>query len=235
MTPELYDYIRAHIDAEPEALSRLDRESNLRLVNGRMCSGHLQGRLLKMFVRMVRPQRILELGAFSGYSALCMAEGMPAGASILSVEANDELRPFILRAWTGAERRADMELQIAHALTFMRTLPTETFDMIFIDADKRQYTAYYEEALRLLRPGGFIVADNTLWDGHVADTHRRQADPQTRGVHEFNERVAADARVEKVILPVRDGLTIIYKKGVPTDAALGCGANNHKPIAPTNV
>lgn len=216
MTPELLEYICAHIDAEPARLRQLDRESNLRLVNGRMCSGHLQGRLLRMFVRMIRPRRVLELGTFSGYSALCMAEGLPEGASLLSVETNDELRPFILRAWEGSTRAADMTLEIADALPFMRTLPDAEFDLIFIDADKRQYAAYYEEALRILRPGGFILADNTLWDGHVADAKRRASDPQTRGVHEFNEIVARDARVEKVILPVRDGITIIYKK--PTGA-----------------
>ena len=216
MTSELLEYICAHIDAEPENLRALDRESNLRLVNGRMCSGHLQGRLLRMFVRMIRPMRVLELGTFSGYSALCLAEGLPEGGTILSVETNDELRPFILRAWKGSAREADMSLQIADALPFMRSLPADDFDLIFIDADKRQYAAYYEEAMRLLRPGGFILADNTLWDGHVADTHRRASDPQTRGVHEFNEIVARDARVEKVIIPVRDGITVVYKK--PTAA-----------------
>lgn len=208
MTPELEDYILAHIDPEPEALSRVDRESNLRLVNGRMCSGHLQGRLLKMLVRLTGARRVLELGTFSGYSALCLAEGLPADGELHSIEIDDELEDFILFNWSGDPR---MHLHIGDAEEIMPRWPDGHFDLIFVDADKRRYPRYYAEALRLLRPGGLMIADNTLWSGHIADP-AYDRDAQTRALRSFNQTVASDPRVEKVILPVRDGITLIYKK-----------------------
>ncbi len=208
MTPELEDYILAHSDPEPEALQRVDRESNLRLVNGRMCSGHLQGRLLKMLVRLTGARRILELGTFSGYSALCLAEGMPAESELHSIEVDDELEDFILANW-GRDPR--MHLHIGDAEEIMPGWADGYFDLIFIDADKRRYPEYYVEARRLLRPGGLIIADNTLWSGHIADP-AYDRDAQTRALRRFNDLVAADAAMEKLILPVRDGITLIYKK-----------------------
>lgn len=210
MTTELQEYIESHIDPQPPHLARLERLTNLHLHNGRMCSGHLQGRLLKMLVAMIRPRRVLELGTFSGYSALCIAEALEPGCTVDTIEADDELEDFIRDALSAAPEGDRVELHIGDALETMRQWGGETFDLIFIDADKRQYTAYYESALPLLRPGGFIIADNTLWDGHVVDP-ARERDPQTRGIREFNRHVAADTRVEKVILPLRDGLTLIRK------------------------
>ena len=204
----LEDYIDEHISPEPPHLARLERLTNLRLINGRMCSGHLQGRLLKMLVSMIRPQRVLELGTFSGYSALCMAEGLTGDAGLLTIEADDELEAFIREALAEAGAPGQrVELRIAPALEAMRTLPASSFDLIFMDADKREYPRYYEEAIRLLTPGGYIIADNTLWDGHVVEVDRH--DPQTDAIRRFNDMVAADPRVETVILPIRDGLTII--------------------------
>lgn len=211
MTEELEDYIEAHIEKEPPHLARLERLTNLRLINGRMCSGHLQGRLLKMLVRMIRPKRVLELGTFSGYSALCMAEGLEDGASLLTLEADDELEEFIRKALLDAgETGKKIELKIGPALEVMRGMADSSFDLIFMDADKREYPAYYEEGIRLIRPGGFIIADNTLWDGHVTEPNRHDA--QTDAIRRFNDLVASDLRVETGILPLRDGLTLIRLK-----------------------
>lgn len=210
MTRELEEYIEAHIDAEPENLHRLERATNIHLVNGRMCSGHLQGRLLKMLTRMAAPRRVLELGTFSGYSALCIAEGLAPGATIDTVEADDELEDFIRKALDASPFGERVRLHIADATAFMKECDDECYDMIFMDADKRSYPRYYEECLRLLRPGGFLIADNTLWDGHVVEPdHFRDA--QTAGIRTFNDMVAADPRVEKVMVPLRDGLTLVYK------------------------
>lgn len=208
---DLDDYIELHIDEEPEHLRRLDRDTHVCLVNGRMCSGHLQGRLLKMLTRMVRPRRVLELGTFSGYSALSIAEGLDDGAELHTVEAADELEDFIKGHLADAPEgiREKIRLHFGPALEVMPLIGGD-FDMVFIDADKREYPAYYEAVWPLVRPGGYIVADNTLWDGHVADPGRNDA--QTVGVKRFNDMVAADRRVEKVIVPLRDGLTIIRKK-----------------------
>lgn len=210
MTPDLLHYIEAHIDPAPDNLNRLERATNLHLLNGRMCSGHLQGRLLKMLVAMIRPERVLELGTFSGYSALCIAEALPDNASLVTVEADDEMEDFIRDALAASEHGNKITLHISPALDFCCRQPDESFDLIFIDADKREYADYYQEALRLLVPGGFMIADNTLWDGHVVHPDHIR-DRQTAGIMRFNDIVAADTRVEKVIIPMRDGLTLIRK------------------------
>ncbi len=204
------DYILQHIDAEPEYLYRLYRATNIHLLHGRMASGHLQGRLLKMLVRMIRPKNILEVGTFSGYSALCMAEGLDANGHLYTYEINDEQEDFT-RPWIEQSPVADrITFTIGNAITEAPRLGI-TFDMAFIDGDKRTYRETYEMVLSVLRPGGFIIADNTLWDGHVVDP-AYDRDQQTRGIETFNDYVARDERVEKVILPLRDGLTMIRKK-----------------------
>lgn len=210
MTQDLEDYIEAHIDPEPEELRRIDRATNIRLLNGRMCSGHIQGRLLKMLVRMIRPRRVLELGTFSGYSALCMAEALEPGATLHTVEVDDELEDFIRANLASTPAGENITLHIGDAMETMRGWDDGAFDLIFIDADKRAYADYYGEALRLLRPGGFIIADNTLWDGHVVEGCRHSS--QTEGIIRFNDLVASDPRVEKAIVPLRDGLTLIRKR-----------------------
>lgn len=210
MDDRLSRYIEEHIDTEPEELHRLDRLTNIRLHNGRMCSGHLQGRILKTLTAMVSPKRVLELGTFSGYSALCIAEGLAEGGTVDTVEVDDELEDFIREALASSPHGAKVRLHIGPALEVMGRFADGEFDMIFIDADKKEYPAYYEESLRLLRPGGWILADNTLWSGHVVDEEYRR-DRQTAAIRRFNDIVASDSRVEKVILPVRDGLTMIRK------------------------
>ena len=207
---QLEDYILSHIDAEGDYLYRLYRATNVHLLRGRMASGHLQGRLLRMLVHMIRPRNILEVGTFSGYSAICLAEGLEEGGKVYTFEINDEQEDFT-RPWIEGSAVADkIEFIIGDAVTEAPSLGI-VFDMAFIDGDKRTYTDVYEMALRVIRPGGFILADNTLWDNHVID-HAYDNDPQTQGIESFNDYVAHDDRVEKVILPLRDGLTLIRKK-----------------------
>ena len=206
----LDDYILAHIEPEPEYLYRLWRATNLHTIHGRMASGHLQGRLLKMLVQMIRPQTILEVGTFSGYSAISMAEGLDDDGRLYTFEINDEMEDFT-RPWIEGSSVADkIEFIIGDALTEAPKLGIE-FDMAFIDGDKRTYCECYEMVLSILSPGGFILADNTLWDGHVADP-AYDHDHQTQGIRQFNDHVTQDPRTEQVILPLRDGLTLIRKK-----------------------
>ncbi len=209
MTPELDNYINSHISPEPEELYRIDRLTNLRLVNGRMCSGHIQGRMLKLLTTMMQPQRALELGTFSGYSALCIAEGMPEGAVIDTIEVDDELEDFIRENLASSPHGKKVCLHIGDAMTVMQQWGNEEFDLIFIDADKRKYVDYFNRAIDLVKTGGYILADNTLWDGHVVETCRHSA--QTQGIMDFNDLVANHPRVETAILPLRDGLTILRK------------------------
>jgi predicted O-methyltransferase YrrM len=206
----LDDYILSHIDPEGEYLHALWRDTQLKLSYGQMASGHLQGRLLKMLVEMIRPHRVIELGTFSGYSALSMAEGLPEGAELHTIEVYDENEDF-LRRWIGGSPWADrIHLHIGDALDIIPTLG-DRWDLAFVDADKREYVKYYEMLLPRMNPGGFILADNTLWYGRITE-EARASDLQTRGLQEFNDLVANDPRVEKVILPLRDGLSIIRKR-----------------------
>ena len=211
MQEELEDYILKHIDAEGETLYKLNRETHLYHLRPRMCSGHLQGRMLKMMVRMIRPQHILELGTFTGYSALCLAEGLADDSCRLdTIEIDDELEDFIRAHFDASPLSPRINLHIGDARDVLPTIEGD-FDLVFIDANKREYCQYYEMVFPRVASGGFIIADNTLWDGKVVDWGKK-LDAQTEGILRFNDMIAADDRVEKVILPVRDGLTIIYKK-----------------------
>ena len=206
------EYIDAHIDAEPEHLRRLYRRTNLTRLYPRMCSGHAQGRLLVMLTKMIDPRRVLELGTFTGYSALCFAEGSGAGTTIDTVEVDDEYADELRELFATSPYGDKITLHIGDAEDYLEGCRDESYDLIFIDANKRRYTAYYEASLRGLRPGGYILADNTLWSSKVAENASTSHDAQTEGIRAFNELVAGDPRVEKVILPIRDGLTIIRKK-----------------------
>lgn len=209
MTTELEDYIEQHISRETPALTEIDRLTNLRYVNGRMCSGHVQGRLLKMFTAMIRPKRVLELGTFTGYSALCIAEALDEDASLDTVEVDDEMENVILENIGKVEWGSKITLHIGDALEVIKKWRKDEFDLVFIDADKRSYKAYFETVLPLVKTGGFIIADNTLWDSHVIETGKHSA--QTLGIMEFNDAVAASEDVEVAIVPLRDGLTILRK------------------------
>ena len=206
----LDSYILSHSDPEGDYLYRLYRATNIHTIHGRMASGHLQGRLLKMLVQMMRPKNILEIGTFSGYSALCMAEGLEDGAMLYTFEINDEMEDFT-RPWIENSPYADkITFTIGDANLLAPKLGV-TFDMAFLDGDKRTYLETYENILPLMNPGGVIMADNTLWDGHVVDSAYNH-DKQTHGIELFNDFVAQDPRVTRVILPLRDGLTLIRKK-----------------------
>lgn len=210
MTEALDQYITEHIDEEGDLLSRLNRETHLYHLRPRMLSGHLQGRTLKMFCNMIRPRYILELGTFTGYSALCMAEALPENGEIHTIEIDDEIEDFT-RSHLGQSPFGDrIFLHIGNALEIVPTL-NRTFDLVFIDADKRMYSEYFDLVFDRVRSGGFILVDNTLWDGKVVETPPK-SDLQTIGVQTFNDKIAKDNRIEKVILPLRDGLTIIRKK-----------------------
>ena len=210
MNSELEQYVLSHTEPEGDYLYRLWRATNIRTIHGRMVSGHLQGRLLKMFVQMIRPKNILEVGTFSGYSAICMAEGLGSDGTVWTFEINDEMEDFT-RPWIENSPVADRIRFIIGDANIEAPKLGITFDMAFIDGDKRTYVETYETILPLLRPGGFLLADNTLWDGHVTDT-AYDHDHQTLGIRRFNDHITADSRVEQIILPLRDGLTIIRKR-----------------------
>ena len=208
---QIEEYIKEHIDPESDYLHQLYRATHLHLLYPRMASGHIQGRLLKMFVGMIKPKLILEIGTYSGYSGLCLAEGLPEDGHLHTIEINDEQEDFTLPWFKNSPYADKITMHIGNAMEIIPELGL-TFDMAFIDGDKRIYSDYYELVLEHLNPGGYILADNTLWDGHVLDKNPKECDLQTRGVQAFNDLVAQDKRVEKVILPLRDGLTLIRKK-----------------------
>lgn len=204
----LNEYIEAHSSPEGEYLYRLYRATNVEILNPHMASGHIQGRLLKLLVKMIRPKNILEIGTYTGYSAICMAEGLDSDGRLYTFEIDDELEDFTRKWIEGSPVGDKINFTIGSALEIVPTLGTK-FDLVFIDGNKREYIEYYEMAMKHLNDGGWILADNTLWDGHVIDPAYK--DSQTNGVRAFNEYIRNDKRVEEVILPLRDGLTIIRK------------------------
>ena len=204
------DYILRHSDEEGQLLAALNRDAHVNLLQPRMLSGHLQGRFLKMLCRVARPARVLEIGTYTGYATLCLAEGLPTGGHVDTIELNDEMEDFIRKYLDQSPFRDRVTLHIGDARAVIPTLEGE-FDLVFIDADKRHYSAYYDLVFPRVRPGGLILADNTLWDGHVVESPT-PTDRQTLGIMAFNDKIKRDERVEKVILPLRDGLTLIWKK-----------------------
>jgi predicted O-methyltransferase YrrM len=204
------DYITEHIDREPDLLKQIDREAKLKLLHGNMISGHLQGRLLKMLVHMVRPNRVLEIGTFTGYSALCMAEALEEGATLHTIEIDDELEDIILENFKRSVFSDKIILHIGDANVISEQFENDYFDLVYMDGDKRDYWSYFETVLSKIKKGGFIIADNTLWYGKVVEPVKSN-DWQTKGIIYFNNKLKSDERVEKVILPLRDGLTLIRK------------------------
>ena len=209
---EIEAYALDHTDPEPPLLARLNRDAHVKLLRPRMIAGHLQGRVLKMFCRMMRPKRLLEIGTYTGYATFCMAEGTDDDAVIHTVEVNDEMEPFFHTYWSQHPGRTKICPYWDDVRRVLPTLGDEPFDLVYIDADKRDYCDYYDLVFPHVRPGGLILADNTLWSGKVVDEGAPNADAQTRGILAFNERIKADDRVEKVLLPLRDGLTVIWKR-----------------------
>lgn len=206
----LDQYILDHTTAPDDYLRRLYRATNLHLLRPRMASGHLQGQLLRMYMQMLRPQTVVEIGTYSGYSALAMASGMPRGSRVITFEINDEQEAFT-RPWLeGAPYEARVEMHVGDVFSLLPPMQL-SIDAAFIDANKREYTEYYELLLPFCHSGTLLLADNTLWDGHVVDP-AYDHDAQTQAIRRFNDHVAQDSRVEQLILPERDGLTMIRVK-----------------------
>lgn len=206
----LESYISEHSSPENEVLEAITRDTYVHVLNPHMLSGHVQGRVLSMISHMLRPKRILELGTFTGYSALCLAEGLAEDGKLVTIEHNDELEETIQRNLSRSPLCERIELRIGDCKLVIDDLKNQVFDLVFIDADKREYCAYLEAVYPLVPVGGFIVADNTLWDGHIIDP-AYDKDKQTLGLRAFNDKLKEDDRFEQVILPLRDGLTIIRK------------------------
>lgn len=204
------EYILSHSDDEGALLKALERDAHVNLLRPRMLSGHLQGRILKMFCRMMQPRRVLEIGTYTGYATLCLAEGLPEDGLVHTLEINDEMEDFIFKYLNQSPLQEKIRVHFGDAMEIIPQLD-EQFDLVFIDADKRLYSAYYDLVFPKVRAGGLILADNTLWDGKVVETIPA-SDKQSLGILAFNEMIKQDERVEKVILPLRDGLTMIWKK-----------------------
>ncbi|MFO8000059.1 MAG: O-methyltransferase [Marinilabilia sp.] len=206
----LNEYIEAHAMPEDDLLYDLRRQTNLKMLRPRMISGPVQGQLLTMLCRMIKPLSVLEIGTFTGYSAICMARGMAPGAKLHTIERDDELKPFIRHYLDKADPEKKIVLHIGDALQIIDRLGT-TFDLVFIDGDKREYPAYYKAVLPKMNPGATIIADNILWNGKVVEP-LQPGDDYTEGILKFNEMVKDDPRTEQVILPLRDGLMMIRVK-----------------------
>ena len=219
ITMTLSEYIEQHSSPESTVLQQITRSTHLEVINPRMLSGHVQGRVLSMLSQMIQPKRILELGTFTGYSALCLAEGLSDNGILITIEHNDEMEDSIRRNLALSPLGEKIKLVIGDAKDTLKNFELrikdfelgEGFDLVFIDADKKEYCTYLDLVLPLMREGGWILADNTLWDGHIIDP-AYDKDKQTIGLRDFNDKVMADERLEKVILPLRDGLTIIRVK-----------------------
>jgi predicted O-methyltransferase YrrM len=220
----LSEYIEQHSSPESSILQQITRSTHLEVINPRMLSGHVQGRVLSMLSQMIQPRRILELGTFTGYSALCLAEGLREDGKLITIEHNDEMEDSIRRNLALSPLGEKIELRIGEAKEILKQLGNEIanqleedsekqekFDLVFIDADKKEYCDYLDLVLPLMQEGGWILADNTLWDGHIVDP-AYDKDKQTIGLRDFNDKVMANEHLEKVILPLRDGLTIIRVK-----------------------
>lgn len=206
----LEEYISLHTTPENAILEAVTRDTHVHILNPHMLSGHVQGRALSMMSHMIHPKRILELGTYTGYSALCLAEGLAEGGELITIEHNDELEETITHNIKRSPLGKKIRLVIGDAKEVLPELRGQLFDLVFIDADKREYCAYLEAVYPLVPVGGFILADNTLWDGHVIDP-AYDKDKQTLGLRTFNDKLKEDDRFEQVILPLRDGLTIIRK------------------------
>ena len=207
---DLENYIEAHTSVEDDVLLELRRQTHLKILRPRMVSGPVQGQLLSMLCRMIRPEAVLEIGTFTGYSAICMARGLEQNGHVDTIERDDELEDFTRPWFSKAGVEDKITLHIGDALNVITTM-NKTFDLVFMDGDKREYPAYYEAVIPKIKPGGFLLADNILWNGKVVESPD-PGDEYTKGILKFNKMVKEDSRVEQVTLPIRDGLMMIYVK-----------------------
>lgn len=210
LNPELEQYIEAHSEPESDVLAELSRETHLNVLRPRMLSGNLQGQFLRMICQMIRARRVLEIGTYTGYAAIAMASGMEEDGVLHTIDVNDELEDFTRHYIGKSGLRERIVFHVGDACEIIPCLD-EMFDLVFIDADKREYSEYYRLVFDKVRSGGIIVADDVLWDGKVADP-RVKLDAQTKGILDFNDMVQSDQRVENLLLPVRHGLMIVRKK-----------------------
>lgn len=209
LDPELEKYIADHTEKEPELLYKLYRETNQKVINPRMLAGHVQGRVISMLSHMIRPKRILEIGTYTGYSALCWAEGLADDGLIVTIDINEELEPMVARYISEAGYGDKIKQMIGPALDIIPTLE-EDWDLVFIDADKPNYSNYFDAIIDQLKPGALIIADNVLWSGKIIDQSKKW-DKSTKAIDAYNKKVQDDARVQSVLFPVRDGFTISRK------------------------
>ncbi len=207
---KLDDYVVAHSGKEPELLYKLNRETNMNVLRPRMLSGHFQGRVLSMFAKMIQPKRVLEIGTYTGYSALCIAEGLQEGGEIITIDKNEELEDLVNQFVSESEYAGQIKCMIGDAMEIVPELPGE-FDLVFIDADKSNYLNYYNMVIDQVPSGGYILIDNVLWSGKVIEEVQPE-DKDTQVLIELNKFVHEDDRVDEVLLPIRDGLTIVRKK-----------------------
>jgi caffeoyl-CoA O-methyltransferase len=208
--PEALDqYIKDHSSPESDLLSKLNRETWLKIMTPRMLSGHVQGRILSMLTHMIQPKYVLEIGTYTGYSALCFAEGLQEGGKIVTIDRNEELRPILDKYLLSSQYKNQIDLRIGNALDIIPTLE-DGIDMVFIDADKPNYSSYFDLVIDKVRKGGYILADNVLWSGRVVNPDQ-QKDKSTKAILEFNKKVHEDPRVENVLLSDRDGIMVMRK------------------------
>ena len=212
LDPKIEDYVVAHTSEESEILKQLNRETHLKALRPRMLSGHLQGRLLSMFSNMVKPEKILEIGTYTGYATICLAEGLSENGIIHTIEKNIELENFASKYFAKTGIQNKVKFHLGNALDIIPKLD-ETFDLVFIDADKENYSKYFQLIIDKVKPGGLIIADNVLWGGKVIE-NVPDKDKETLGIVEFNELVNNDERVENLMLPFRDGLMLMRKKQI---------------------
>ena len=208
LAPELQAYIEEHTTPEPSLLQQINRETYLNVLHPRMLSGHLQGRILATLSRMIKPKVILEIGTFTGYSALCLAEGLQPEGRLITIDINEELEEYVKQYFKTAGATSQIEYLIGNAIDLVPQI-NEDLDLVFIDADKVNYIRYFEMVIEKVRPGGYILADNVLWSGKVLNTP--DADDDTKAIIDFNHLVHQDTRVENVLFPVRDGLMVLRK------------------------
>ncbi len=207
---ELFRYIEDHTEAEPGLLSRLNRHTHLNVLRPRMLSGHFQGRVLSMFSQMIKPAAILEIGTYTGYSALCLAEGLQKGGKLITIDINIELESITRKFINESAYAQSIDYIIGNALVEIPKLHTN-FDLVFVDADKSNYQQYFDLIIDKVNTGGYIMADNVLWSGKVLAKNRKKDDPDTLAILAFNKKVAEDPRVQSVLLPIRDGLMVLRK------------------------
>ena len=206
---EIENYALKHTSEEQDLLSELNRQTHINILQPRMLSGHLQGRILSTFSHMIRPQRILEIGTYTGYSALCMAESLDDNGRLFTIDVNEELEPFTRSYFKRSKNENKIKYLIGNALDIIPEID-EKWDLVFIDADKENYCNYFDLVIGKVRKGGFIIVDNVLWSGKVIESADKK-DDETIGIMSFNEKAHNDTRVENVLFPVRDGLMVVRK------------------------